>query len=141
MVDTISIKRRSENMRRIKSKGTKPEMVVRRLVRSMGFRFRLHTAGLPGKPDLVFPTLKRLIEVRGCFWHQHKGCRDSRIPKSRVEYWRPKLRRNAQRDNRNLILRRKLGWRQLVLWECDVTDVNTDKLKARIEAFLKRTSV
>jgi DNA mismatch endonuclease (patch repair protein) len=141
VVDTISIKRRSENMRRIKSKGTRPEIVVRRLVRSMGFQFRSHGTELPGKPDLVFPKLKKLIEVKGCFWHQHKGCIDSRIPKSRVEYWRAKLRRNVQRDKKNLILRRKLGWRQLVLWECDVMVANPHKLKARLETFLKQTSV
>lgn len=139
MVDTISIKRRSENMRRIKSKGTKPEIIVRRLVHSMGFRFRLHAAELPGRPDLVFPGLKKLIEVNGCFWHQHRGCIDSRIPKSRVEYWRPKLRKNVRRDKRNLTLRRKLGWRQLVLWECDIMAASPRRLKARLKAFLKPT--
>jgi DNA mismatch endonuclease (patch repair protein) len=141
VVDTISIKRRSDNMRRIKSKGTRPEIVVRRLVRSMGFRFRLHATELPGKPDLVFPKLKKLIEVKGCFWHQHRGCIDSRIPKTRVGYWRPKLRKNVRRDKKNLILRRKLGWRQLVLWECEVMVASPNRLKARLEAFLKRTSV
>jgi DNA mismatch endonuclease (patch repair protein) len=139
VVDTISIKRRSENMRRIKSKGTRPEIVVRRLVHAMGFRFRLHAAELPGKPDLVFQKSKKLIEVKGCFWHQHKGCIDSKIPKSRVEYWGPKLRGNVRRDKRNSLLRRKLGWRQLVLWECEVMAASPHRLKARLESFLKPT--
>jgi len=141
VVDTISIKQRSENMRRIKSKGTKPELVVRRLVHSMGFRFRLHAAELPGKPDLVFPGLKKLIEVKGCFWHQHKGCIDSRIPKSRAEYWRPKLRKNVRRDKKNASFLRKLGWRQLMLWECEVMVPNPRGLKAKVERFLGTASV
>src|ERR1035441_1852356 len=96
-------------MRRIRSRDTSPEMAVRRLVHSMGFRFRLHISELPGKPDLVFPRLSRIIEVRGCFWHQHPGCSDSHIPKSRISYWKPKLRRNQERDEENLRKLRKLG--------------------------------
>src|SRR5437879_4844316 len=119
-VDTISQKRRSENMRLIRSKDTKPEMIVRRMVHSMGFRFRLHRADLPGKPDMVLPRLKKVIEVRGCFWHQHARCIDSHIPKSRMHYWYPKLRRNVARDQKNLRKLRKAGWRILLLWECEV---------------------
>src|SRR5258707_13139730 len=88
-------------MRNIRAKNTSPEMTVRRLVHRMGFRYRLHVAHLPGKPDLVFSKLKKIIEVRGCFWHGHQGCIDSHIPKSRVQYWRPKLKKNAERDPAN----------------------------------------
>lgn len=135
MVDTISANRRSENMRRIRSKGMKPEMAVRRLVHARGFRFRLHSSELPGKPDIVLPRLKKVIEVRGCFWHRHKNCIDSHIPKSRRGYWLPKLRRNQHRDEENLKSLRKLGWRVLIIWECEVSDV--ERLSIRLERFLR----
>ena len=121
-------------MRNIRSKHTSPEIVVRKLVHSMGFRYRLHVANLPGKPDLVFPRLKKIIEVRGCFWHQHKGCIDSHFPKTRVAYWRPKLLRNAGRDRKNLEVLSALGWRVLSLWECETRD--TMALSKRVKAFL-----
>jgi DNA mismatch endonuclease, patch repair protein len=140
-VDTISRKRRSENMRRIKSKGTKPELVVRRFVHSLGYRFRLHAATLPGKPDIVLSKLKRIIEVRGCFWHRHGSCIDSHIPSSRIEYWRPKLRRNVKRDKQNLALLQKLGWRVLVLWECEVMASGSRSFKTKVRQFLRRSSV
>jgi DNA mismatch endonuclease (patch repair protein) len=121
-------------MRRIMSKGMKPELVVRRLAHGMGFRYKLHSPELPGKPDLVFPRLKKIIEVRGCFWHQHDDCIDSHIPKSRRDYWRPKLRRNQQRDFENLRKLRRLGYRVLVLWECETT--NENRLAKKIKRFL-----
>jgi DNA mismatch endonuclease, patch repair protein len=136
VVDTISRARRGENMRRIKSKGTKPEMAVRRLVHSMGYRYRLHSAKLPGKPDLVFASRKKIIDVRGCFWHQHKGCIDSHIPKSNIRYWAPKLQRNKSRDQQNARLWRKLGWASLTIWECEVPQVPslTDRLRAFLDS-------
>jgi len=121
-------------MRRIKSKGMKPEMAVRRLAHSMGYRFRLHSPKLPGKPDLVFSRLRKIIEVRGCFWHQHKGCIDSHLPKSRVGYWIPKLRRNTERDKDNSRKLRKLGWEILVIWECETDDIKN--LTPKIRRFL-----
>src|SRR5579863_5915913 len=102
-------------MRRIRSTDTSPELIVRRLVHGMGYRYRLHVASLPGKPDLVFVGRKKIIEVRGCFWHQHTGCIDSHIPKSRVRYWGPKLGRNKSRDAANLRRLRLQGWRVLIL--------------------------
>jgi len=123
-------------MRRIRSKGTAPEIVVRRIAHSMGYRFRLHRSDLPGRPDLIFPSLKRIIDVRGCFWHQHPGCIDSHIPKSRRRYWVPKLRRNVLRDRQN---RRKLtqgGWTILVLWECEVLRADPATLAQTIQDFL-----
>ena len=137
MVDTISVSRRSENMRRIPSKGTQPELVVRRIVHAMGFRYRLHSQKLPGTPDLVFPIRKKIIEVRGCFWHQHNGCIVSHTPKSKLNYWRPKLRRNVYRDIENLTKLKLLGWKVLVLWECEVKSSNANRLEARIKKFLK----
>jgi DNA mismatch endonuclease (patch repair protein) len=121
-------------MRRIRSADTRPEMVVRRLVHGMGFRYRLHVKTLPGKPDLVFAGRRCVIEVRGCFWHLHEGCREGRIPESRKEYWGPKLERNRARDRANVRELKELGWRVLVIWECEVGGVL--KLESRIRRFL-----
>jgi DNA mismatch endonuclease, patch repair protein len=121
-------------MRRIRAKNTSPEMIVRRLVHGLGFRYRLHVAGLPGKPDLVFPRFGKIIEVRGCFWHQHKGCIDSHIPASRVEYWRPKLIGNKRRDKVNERKLMALGWEVLTVWECDLKNLKT--VERRILRFL-----
>lgn len=134
MVDSISPEQRGENMRRIKSKGMKPEMAVRRLVHSLGYRYRLHSAKLPGRPDLVFAASKKIIDVRGCFWHQHKGCIDSHVPKSNAGYWGPKLERNKKRDRQNARKWRRLGWRHLTIWECEVAKVSN--LSAKLRAFL-----
>lgn len=124
-------------MRRIRAKNTAPEMIVRRLVHGMGFRYRLHVSALPGKPDLVFPRLSKIIEVRGCFWHQHKSCIDSHIPKSRIEYWRPKLQGNKRRDKQNEKKLRALGWDVFTLWECELKDPN--EVKHRVARFLSQT--
>jgi len=140
VVDTISKERRSENMRRIQSKGTKPEVAVRKLVHAMGYRFRLHSPKLPGKPDIVLSRFKSIIEVRGCFWHQHRGCIDAHVPKSRIHYWRPKLRRNARRDAQTLKQLRRLGWRVLVVWECEVSKSKAHRLTTRLMKFLKVSS-
>jgi DNA mismatch endonuclease (patch repair protein) len=102
----------------------------------MGFRYRLHVAGLPGKPDLVFSRFKKVIEVRGCFWHQHKGCLDSHIPKSRVDYWQPKLARNVNRDRENEKRLRSRGWRILTLWECEV--MNGSGIADQLRRFLEK---
>src|SRR5579862_8952701 len=123
-------------MRRIRAKGTKAEIIVRRLVYSMGFRYRLHVTKLPGKPDLVFARRKKIIDVRGCFWHCHPGCIDSHVPKSRVEYWRPKLQRNQQRDRENARVLRSAGFRVLIVWECEIS--NEVRLEAKLRRFLKR---
>ncbi|MCE5307001.1 MAG: very short patch repair endonuclease [Acidobacteriales bacterium] len=133
-MDRLSPERRSENMRRIRSKDTLPEMVVRRLVHGMGFRYRLHVHALPGRPDLVFPRLKKIIQVQGCFWHQHRGCPQAHIPKSRIEYWRPKLLRNRKRDRENERLLRSDGWEVLTIWECETGQ--SKAVRNRIGAFL-----
>lgn len=125
-------------MSRIRSRDTSPEMIVRRLVHGMGYRYRLHVASLPGKPDIVLPRLKSIIEVRGCFWHQHSGCIDSHVPKSRVQYWGPKLERNMLRDRENGRELRKLGWRVCVIWECETKAAA--RLSRRLARFLEPKS-
>ena len=122
MTDALTPQRRSENMRRIKSKDMKPELLVRSIVHRMGYRFRLHRKDLPGKPDLVLPSRKKAIFVHGCFWHQHKACREGRMPGSRRDYWVPKLQRNVERDAHNSELLKAKGWSVLTIWECEVKD-------------------
>ena len=113
---------------------TKPEMYVRRLVHARGFRYRLHVANLPGKPDMVFPKLQKVIFVHGCFWHLHSACREGRIPAVRREYWEPKLRRNVERDREHLAALKKLGWKSLVVWECETR--RAKRLQAKLDQFL-----
>ncbi|MCP1335163.1 very short patch repair endonuclease [Futiania mangrovi] len=123
-MDKLSPQRRSENMRRIRSKDMKPEMVVRRLVHRLGYRYRLHRKDLPGKPDLVFGPRRAAIFVHGCFWHQHDkaACLDGRVPKSNTAYWGPKLKRNVERDAAAQKALAEAGWRVLVVWECETRD-------------------
>ncbi len=134
MVDTLTKQERSERMGRVKGADTKPEMVVRRLVHAMGYRYRLHSRDLPGKPDIVFRRKKKVIFVHGCFWHRHPGCKLARIPKSRLDFWVPKLEGNRERDIRNQGTLRRMGWRVLVIWECEIGD--RGELGNRIEEFL-----
>ncbi|NKK96522.1 DNA mismatch endonuclease Vsr [Rhizobium leguminosarum bv. viciae] len=123
-------------MRRIRSKDTAPEMAVRRLVHAMGYRYRLHGRAVPGKPDLVFAGRRKVIFVHGCFWHQHPGCPDGRLPKSNGAYWLPKLERNVQRDSRALDQLSALGWQALVIWECETEDMPVlgEKLKSFLDS-------
>lgn len=139
MADKLTPEQRSVNMSRIRSKGMKPEMQVRKLVHSMGYRYRLHRPDLPGKPDLVFPGRKAIIFVHGCFWHQHPdpNCQDARTPKSNLEYWQPKLRRNQMRDRDERDQLGTMGWRVFVVWECEIKQ--SDVLKERIRLFLDST--
>jgi DNA mismatch endonuclease (patch repair protein) len=121
---------RSENMRAIRGKDTKPEMAVRSLVHRLGYRFRLHKADLPGRPDLAFPARFKVIFVHGCFWHSH-GCKSGLIPNSNRDFWLPKLRRNEARDRSSLEALVQLGWKALVIWECELGDTRTLRLKLR----------
>ena len=122
-------------MSRIHSKNTKPELIVRKLVHGMGYRYRLHVTGLPGKPDLVFSKYKTVVFVHGCFWHRHPdaGCKLARLPKSRVNFWETKLENNFKRDLLQRAELEKMGWKVFVIWECEIKDTNF--LKSRIKAF------
>lgn len=122
MADTVTPERRSEIMSNIRSKGMKPEMVVRQGLHAMGYRYRLHRKDLPGKPDLVFSRRQAAIFVHGCFWHRHAdpACKIARLPQSNREYWLPKLERNVTRDAACQAELRKLGWKVLVIWECEI---------------------
>lgn len=135
-MDKISIKRRSANMRAIRSGGMKPEILVRQIVYGLGHRYRLHRKDLPGKPDLVFGPRHKVIFVHGCFWHQHRDCIDGRMPKSNLDYWQAKLTRNIARDAEHLASLKRQGWKSLVIWECETT--NVQKLKVKISRFLGR---
>lgn len=132
-MDPLSTAERSERMSRVHNRDTKPEMVVRRLAYALGYRYRLHSSNLPGHPDLVFSRRRKVIFIHGCFWHQH-GCSIYRNPKSRLDFWMPKLERNQQRDIDNQAKLRDMGWRLLVIWECEVKDEQA--LAGRIQAFL-----
>jgi DNA mismatch endonuclease (patch repair protein) len=127
MTDNLTTQRRSDNMRRIASKHTKPEMLARRLIHGMGFRYRLHGKDLPGRPDLVFRSRRKVIFVHGCFWHQHEKCADGRTPRSNTEYWSPKLKRNVDRDMSVLIQLNQMGWGVLVVWECELSGAEAIK--------------
>lgn len=125
---------RAWNMSRIRGKDTKPEMVVRRLLYADGFRYRLHATDLPGRPDIVFRSRKRVIFVHGCFWHQHNGCRNASIPKTRTDFWNKKLKGNVSRDQFVLRQLHERGWRVLIVWECEIKDAGY--LSAKLQEFL-----
>ncbi|WP_168795966.1 very short patch repair endonuclease [Paraburkholderia aromaticivorans] len=136
-MDSLTPRERSERMARVKAKNTKPELAVRSLVHRMGFRYRLHGKGLPGRPDLVFARRRKAIFVHGCFWHRHQGCRLARLPKTRLDFWLPKLDANAARDRKVERQLAELGWKIMVIWECEVKDQAA--LMSRIRAFLDDT--
>ena len=135
MPDRLTPEARSAHMRRIRKVDTKPELAVRQTAHALGFRYRLHRRDMPGTPDLVFPRLRRVILVHGCFWHQHEGCKLARMPKSRLDYWRPKLERNQQRDREARDALAALGWDVLVIWECETGD--REGLTLKIKRFLE----
>ena len=137
MADTVTPERRSEIMSNIRAKGMKPEMAVRRITHAMGYRYRLHRKDLPGKPDLVFPGRRKVIFVHGCFWHQHgdPACKIARQPRSNLNYWLPKLERNAARDAEHQASLAELDWDTLVLWECEVKAGS--EIADRIREFLE----
>jgi len=121
-MDTMTKRQRSRLMSRIRSKDTTPEMATRSILRKMGYRYRLHRRDLPGTPDIAIGRLKAIIDVRGCFWHRHKGCRLASEPSTNVKFWTDKFARNVSRDRRNTRQWAKLGWKAVVLWECELND-------------------
>jgi DNA mismatch endonuclease (patch repair protein) len=135
-MDTLTPRERSARMGLVRSSDTALEMVIRRLIHGMGYRYRLHVSTLPGKPDMVFPSRGKIVFIHGCFWHQHASstCKLARMPKSRLAFWQPKLERNRKRD---VNVRRRLkhaGWRVLVIWECQI---KMAYLADRIKRFLE----
>lgn len=135
-MDTLTPEARSERMSRVRSKDSKAELAVRSLVHGLGYRYRLHVSDLPGKPDLVFRPRKKVIFVHGCFWHRHENCKLARLPKSRQDFWIPKLEGNKLRDKRNQQALRDNGWKFLVIWECQIGDL--ERLAGRISRFLDK---
>ncbi len=120
VVDVYNATTRSAVMRQVRSKDTKPEMIVRRMLHKLGYRYRLHPGDLPGRPDIIFRGKRKAIFVHGCFWHQHQGCSASDRPSSNTTYWRAKLDRNVARDAANLSNLKDAGWNILVIWECKI---------------------
>ena len=117
---------RSRNMSAIKSKNTKPEIAVRKLLHSMGYRFRLHRKDLPGSPDIVLPKYKTVIFVHGCFWHRHQNCKYASTPKTRQEFWNKKFNENINRDKINQENLSSKGWKIIIVWECEIKDKDFD---------------
>jgi DNA mismatch endonuclease (patch repair protein) len=134
-MDTLTRAERSARMALVKCKDTKPEVAVRRLVHSLGYRYRLHSGKLPGRPDMVFQSRRKIIFVHGCFWHRHKGCPNTRLPKSRLSFWKPKLEANHLRDKRIRLKLKKLNWKVLVIWECEIK--NSTRLTKKVIRFME----
>lgn len=133
-LDTLNESQRSERMSRVLSRDTKPELRIRRLVHSLGYRYRLNVRDLPGKPDLVFRKRRKVLFVHGCFWHRHDDCHLARMPKSRLDFWTLKLQKNKARD---AVVRKQLktdGWSMLIIWECEIS--NIERVAVRIKRFL-----
>ena len=138
MTDNLTITQRADTMRRVKSRDTKPELIVRKSLHKLGARFRLDSGHkLPGKPDIVLPSRKVVVFVHGCFWHQCPNCEEgARIPKSNVEYWKEKLKRNTERDKQHINELKKTGWKSITIWECEIKDEK--QLKRKINGLLRK---
>jgi DNA mismatch endonuclease, patch repair protein len=136
-MDTLTRLERSKRMALIRGKNTRPEIVVRKIANSCGHRFRRHVSNLHGKPDLVFSRRRKVIFVHGCFWHRHPGCGLARLPKSRLDFWLPKLSENRRRDLRNIARLRRENWSVSVVWECQLK--NATLLEKRIRKFLENS--
>ncbi len=126
-------------MRQVKGRDTSPEKIVRSLLHRMGYRFRLQRDDLPGKPDIVLPRFKTVVFVNGCFWHRHSGCKRATTPATNVDYWQTKFARNVARDARNQAELEKMGWRVVIVWECELKDKTT--LEKRLDDYLKSSYV
>lgn len=136
MADIYSPQKRSEIMRKIKGKNTMPEKIVSRVVKELGYSITTHRKDIPGTPDITVDCLLRAILVNGCFWHHHKGCKYAYQPKTNRKFWLKKIKGNVARDRRKKILLSRMGWRYLVIWECEVCSL--DKLRWRIKRFLDK---
>jgi len=141
MTDIVSEAQRSYNMSRIRSKNTKPELIVRSILHRLGYRFTVNgpkNQQLPGKPDIVLPKYKTVVFVHGCFWHAHQNCKDYHLPKSRREWWKSKLEGNAARDAKQQAELKKLGWKVMVVWACELKNqAELAALEARLPALIE----
>jgi len=138
-MDRLTPEERSRNMSRIRSRDTRPEKQVRSLLHRLGYRFRLHRRDLPGTPDIVLPKHRTVIFVHGCFWHRHPGCRFAYTPKSRVKFWTEKFSANVDRDARTQEALERAGWTVVVVWECELHDM--DRLAGRLASEIRRPDV
>jgi DNA mismatch endonuclease (patch repair protein) len=133
-LDIYSEQKRSEIMSHVKAANSKPEIIVRRLLHRLGYRFRLHRKDLPGKPDIVMPKYKIAIFVHGCFWHHHENCKKSKMPTSNIEFWHEKIMANVVRDKQCIQALGEVGWKVMVIWECEVS---SPELPEHLETFLR----
>lgn len=138
MADVHDKATRSYNMSRIKSKNTKPEILVRKFLHAQGFRFRIHDKKLPGKPDIVLPKYKTVIFVHGCFWHGHKNCRYFVMPKSKIEYWSTKIHRNQQNDKKAIKILKKDNWKIIIVYECELKKQKREKTLLKLSQTLNK---
>jgi DNA mismatch endonuclease, patch repair protein len=137
MTDIVDKLTRSRMMAGIQGKDTKPELKLRSALHRLGLRYKLHAAELPGRPDLVFPKFKAVIEVQGCFWHRHEGCRYCSMPTSNIQFWKKKFARTIERDRENVALLLKDGWRVAVIWECALKDLDTSACATKVGKWIK----
>lgn len=140
-MDKIDAKRRSWNMSRIKSNDTAPELLLRSSLHRAGYRFRLHYKNLPGKPDIVLPKYQTVIFVNGCFWHMHTMCGKFHWPSSNQDYWRPKILRNVERDRENYNQLEKLGWKVIIVWECELKKKKCEETIRRLICEIRRYTI
>lgn len=138
MTDFLSPAERSERMSRIRGKDTQPELALRKALHRLGLRYRLHGAGLPGKPDLVFPRYRTVVFVHGCFWHRHAGCKIASTPKSNMSFWLEKFEKNIARDARVTAQLEATGWKVLVVWECELASKEKSQAAGkRLQALIR----
>ncbi len=136
MADIYTKQKRSLIMSKISGKNTKPEITIRKIAHSLGYRFRLHKKDLPGNPDMVFPKYKKIIFVNGCFWHGHKDCTRSKLPTTNKKFWKEKIELNKKRDGKNYNQLKKMDWKYLVIWQCQIRAKSLSKLENKIIKFL-----
>lgn len=136
MLDAPPSPERSALMAKIRGRDTRPEIFVRKLLHRGGYRFRLHAGDLPGRPDIVFRSRRKAIFVHGCFWHHHEGCKQATVPKTRTAYWKEKFKANQKRDVASVSALEEMGWKVMVVWECEISSGDTHGLFERLASFL-----
>lgn len=136
MMDIVDAQTRSRMMSGIRSRNTKPEVLLRSLLHRKGYRFRIHARGLPGTPDFVLPRWRVAVQVHGCFWHRHPGCRKASTPAANAEFWQEKFRKNVARDEAALQALHAMGWRTLVVWECSLNSARASQTADEAEEFV-----